>query len=77
MSDRFSAARYNATGRYVAFLSRNSIAVVLGALVLFVLSIVAAHRLQLRSDFTEAPAARRSRSKRSTTRRAHRRVVKT
>jgi predicted exporter len=53
MSDRVSSEDTGAVGRYVAFLSRNSTAVVLGAFVLFVLSIVAAHRLQLRSDFTE------------------------
>jgi uncharacterized protein len=53
MSDRFSSGDTGSVGRYVAFLSRNSIVIVLGALVLFVLSIVAAHRLQLRSDFTE------------------------
>jgi len=53
MSDRFPSGDTGAVGRYVAFLSRYSIAVVLGALVLFVLSIVGAHRLQLRSDFTE------------------------
>jgi predicted exporter len=52
-SDGFSADGTSAVGRYVAFLSRNSTIVVLGAFVLFVLSIVAAHRLQLRSDFTE------------------------
>ena len=53
MRDSFSTGESGAIGRYVAFLSRNSSAIVLGAFVLFVLSIVAAHRLQLRSDFTE------------------------
>ena len=53
MSDRLPSGDTGATGRYVAFLSRNSTVVVLGAFVLFVLSIVAARRLQLRSDFTE------------------------
>src|SRR5450432_3196075 len=39
--------------RYVPFLSRHALTVAVGALVLFVLSIGAARRLQLRSDFTE------------------------
>ena len=39
--------------RYVPYLSRHALAIALGATVLFVLSIVAARRLQLRSDFTE------------------------
>ncbi len=53
MSDRVPSGDTAATQRYVAFLSRNSIVVVLGAFVLLVLSIGAARRLQLRSDFTE------------------------
>jgi predicted exporter len=39
--------------RYVAFLSRRAVPIVAAALVLFALSLLAARRLQLRSDFTE------------------------
>jgi uncharacterized protein len=39
--------------RYVSFLSRHAPAIALGALMLLVLSVLAARRLQLRSDFTE------------------------
>jgi uncharacterized protein len=39
--------------RHVSFLSRHASAISLAALVLFVLSVLAARRLQLRSDFTE------------------------
>jgi predicted RND superfamily exporter protein len=39
--------------RYVGFLARRSLAISVGALVLFVLGVVTASRLQLRSDFTE------------------------
>ncbi len=39
--------------RYVHFLSRRSTAIVVGALVLFVLALWAASKLQLHSDFTE------------------------
>ncbi len=46
-------ARPSLVERYVAFLSRHALGIVLGAGVLFVLSLVAASRLQLRSDFTE------------------------
>jgi len=41
------------TEGYVSFLSRRASVIVVAAFVLFVLSIVAARRLQLRSDFTE------------------------
>ena len=39
--------------RYVAFLARRSVPIVIAAVVLFALSLLAAKRLQLRSDFTE------------------------
>src|ERR1700690_2560315 len=39
--------------RYVRFLSRHSLSIACGAVLLFVLSLLAARRLQLRSDFTE------------------------
>jgi hypothetical protein len=39
--------------RYVAFLARRSVPIVVAAVVLFGLSLLAAKRLQLRSDFTE------------------------
>ena len=39
--------------RYVAFLARRSVPIVVAAVVLFALSLFAAKRLQLRSDFTE------------------------
>jgi hypothetical protein len=39
--------------QYVHFLSKNAFLIACGALVLFVLSLLAARRLQLRSDFTE------------------------
>jgi predicted RND superfamily exporter protein len=41
------------TTSYVAFLSRRAVAVTVAATVLFALSLVAARRLQLRSDFSE------------------------
>lgn len=42
-----------AVARYVAFLAQNDFKIVAGALLLFVAAVVAASRLELRSDFTE------------------------
>jgi predicted RND superfamily exporter protein len=39
--------------RFIGFLSRRALPIAIGALVLFVLALLAAARLQLRSDFTE------------------------